>query len=92
MNITYYVYGLLCPLDLSIKYIGCSMQLDERAHNHYYDKSNGKRGQRKREWIQLLKNHNLNFTVIVLNEFNDKDAALKCEREMIKKYKQNILN
>lgn len=60
-----YIYGLECPLDGNIKYIGKSNNPQRRLRDHMYDH----RGEyNKGLWVRKLKHSGLKPQLIILDE------------------------
>lgn len=86
----YCVYGLICPVDLSIKYIGCTTFLSSRIAMHYGTQN--KKKTRKQDWINFLKENNLRFIPVIFKGFEDRDEAWEYERALIIKHSDKLLN
>lgn len=69
---TVYIYALCEPDTNEIRYIGQTVNLQARLHDHKYQKNGGNEG--KREWLRELGNRGLKPVVRVLAEVSAADA------------------
>jgi predicted GIY-YIG superfamily endonuclease len=87
-NKEYCVYGLLCPEELIIKYVGCTVNIDQRYRTHL----SCHRGGMRKVWINELRAKNLLPILVIIEEFDDKEDALECERTTINKNLETLHN
>lgn len=87
MKTTTFIYGLYCPLDEQIKYIGKSNDPKGRYRKHLQMCDNNNQ---KNEWISKLINSGLKPILKILEEVNIEDWKNK-EKEYIKNYGSNNL-
>ena len=88
-NKRYCVYALLCPVELTVKYIGLTENLTRRESAHYMK---GQQPTEKLDWILHLRSLKLRPIPIVLKEFNTKRIARIYESELIITHKAILLN
>ncbi len=69
-----YVYGLLCPLDLKIKYIGMTVDLERRIKYHAKYPNNC-----NKDWVGFLNSKNEKPLILIIEECTIKNAR---EREL----------
>lgn len=81
MKIDYWVYGLSCPIDKQVKYIGCSSNLNYRAHK--YDKSNHP----KFIWFKMLSKLGLEPELVLFSGHRSNRRAFNKEAQLIRKEK-----
>jgi len=92
MNRTVFIYGLFCPIEKQIKYIGSTVDLRFRTNAHY---SNcGSQGIQKTLWVEKLRKKNLRFEVITIDETTEqqRDYWEKFYIELFKSWGFNLLN
>ena len=80
-----YIYGLVCPINKNIRYIGKTQNIKQRYSGHLRDNSKT----HKVNWIKSLKHKNLTPEIIILETLeNDSDWQAK-EKTWIAKAKEN---
>ena len=89
-KVIYHVYGLVCPLDNEVRYVGMTRNLDWRFQSHC--SKNPKTPKDKMRWILKLRKKGLKPMLVILHEGEDKFKCLINERYYISKYKETILN
>lgn len=77
----YYVYGLVCPIEERVKYVGMSNEPEKRLLAH---KSNPQGNNVK--WIDELKKQSKSPSLYIIEEVDNIDKALERERHWIKFY------
>lgn len=85
------VYGLLCPISLSIQYIGCTADIRQREQEHYNVPSSLNLTP-KEIWVKNLREKGLRPIPVILKEFSAKEEARGYEIELIKKHSETLLN
>ena len=90
-KLTYHVYGLKCPMDNTIKYVGMTKNLIWRYASHCC--RNPSTSKEKMDWVLMLRRHGLKPELVIFKEVgSDKNTALIIERKFIEKYKDTIYN
>lgn len=84
----YYVYGLKCPLEQTIKYVGASINPKQRFSQHLTDGI----GKLKTEWILSLKNQKEKPELVIFKECKSSEEASVCEIEYCNIYSDTVLN
>ena len=82
-NETKYIYGLICPIELKVKYIGQSIDPIRRRMDMLCDSP---KRYAKTYWIRALMSVGLKPILYIFTTCNSKDA-LKIELDHILKYK-----
>ncbi len=83
----YIVYGLICPIDNIVRYIGITCQsLGKRLQAHMCSKE--LENQYKYRWIQKLRSSNLRPTMKVLMSDLSEEEACKEEVRLIKEFRE----
>lgn len=85
----FYVYGLICPIDNVIKYIGASINPDLRYKKHLRN-TDGTID--KIKWISNLIDSGKKPSMIILGEFTNEKECADAENSLCKKYSSNLLN
>lgn len=81
---TWIVYGLLCPLTFTIRYIGVTSQsLETRWAQHLHEADAGSCTREKQRWFNELHEKIECPVAVVLETYSDEDAALSAERYWI---------
>lgn len=79
-----YIYGLICPIDGQIRYIGKSIRPKERLQNHMQDTSKCHRT----HWIQKLRSKGLRPEITILEQVSSEDVWQERERYWIARGKE----
>ena len=83
---THKIYGLVCPIDNTIKYVGATKhKLSHRLSQHLSD-SNSKNS-KKAVWIRGLRQQDLNVSIVLLEEVSTEEWKDK-ERYYISKFRE----
>jgi hypothetical protein len=85
----YFIYGLKCPVDNKIRYIGRSLDPDNRLHNHLVGANRNNKA--KNLWLQSLINKGLKPELVVIEETNEEFACI-AEKYWINHYKDTLFN
>lgn len=83
------VYGLVCPNDNIIRYVGKTRDLEIRVGQHLYKKEGSKE---KYSWITQLRANKQRFIVVVLFQTDNAFDAKIAEWEHINKNKDTVFN
>lgn len=76
-----FVYGLLCPIDGVIRYVGKTTQGLSRPEDHIHDNIGGNKD--KRAWTRRLKESGLTYEIIVLEECTSNEESFDSEKAWI---------
>lgn len=87
-KLKYVVYGLFCPIERKVKYIGCTQFLNKRIREHLKDKRNSG----KRNWIMWLLEKGLRPETKIYLQTNNGKEALKDERKRITRNRKRTFN
>lgn len=71
---TYYIYGLVCPMDFKIKYVGQTFDLKARLSVHMSNPN-----KLMREWMNELKSKSLKPSIVILDIPKSNIAATEIE-------------
>jgi hypothetical protein len=82
----HYVYIHKCPLSNNIKYVG------KGRGNRAYITTPSRRHAHHRNWLESLKNKNLNPIVKILEFFKEEKEAFRYERTLIKNMRKKGIN
>lgn len=83
-----YVYGLVCPIDETVKYVGKSKNPKKRYQQHL--KKLDKQMTPKRKWLENLASKNLSPRLLILSEI-DGDAREE-EQKYLDAFSDTTLN
>lgn len=80
MNFVFYIYGLNCPIENNIKYVGICQNIKSRLSTHLSSPLKS-----TKNWLENLKSNNKKPSLVVLQtiktkSYNDRYLALACER------------
>lgn len=84
----YQIYTLTCPIDNVVRYVGCSMNANNRLKQHLSSPSGT---EDKIRWLQLLSDKGLKPMLNVVEEHNSKDAAVLAELRIYNLFDSDIL-
>ncbi len=88
----HFVYGLKCPFDFEIKYIGLTSNIKKRKRLHYHvSEKNRVKNHKLYDWIDILKSNKVKPEFIILFEGNY-DTAFSVEKMLIKKLSKTLFN
>lgn len=89
----YFVYGLLCPLEMRVKYIGCTRNLKKRETGHFSER-NRLFGYTKvkNEWVKMLSEMKLRPIMVVFRKFFSKREAFNYESELVFIHRSSLTN
>lgn len=76
-----YIYGLLCPIALTIRYVGKSNDPDKRFKHHLW--TCARNSHHTARWISKLKKSGMSPTVVILAALEDSEDWQKAERYYI---------
>jgi DNA-binding CsgD family transcriptional regulator len=89
MNNNFYLYGLFCPKNNELKYVGITTcNIDVRLREHIKSPNNFK----IEKWIKNLRKINLTPEIKILKRCETYDELLQCEILEIKKCRDNKIN
>ena len=83
-----YIYGLVCPIDGTVKYIGVTKDIKARMRIHRTSKAN----KDVYKWTLKLKRFGKMFYHIVLDTDENRLSAYHKEQALIKEYTKTIFN
>lgn len=88
----YTIYGLKDPLTNKLRYIGCSINIDNRYRQHLYNSKNLLN--EKDLWINELLSNNFYPELIILDiiETDNRKKALNLEAKYINENKETLFN
>ena len=90
MKTTYFIYGLMCPIEYTIKYVGCSKNPYSRTINSL--NSSWVENKQKREWTDYLKSLELKPIIVLLDYTLSEEGAKRKEHLHIEKHRKTIFN
>lgn len=90
MKQQYIVYGLLCPIELKIKYIGYTKNLPKRIKMHVAESWFAPEG--RKEWMEMLKQNKLRPIGVPLAQFASELKALYHEDKLIRQHGEKLFN
>lgn len=85
----YCVYGLFCPLELKLKYIGFTNSYEGRIYSHYTDTSSS---WIKTIWTRQLIKSGVIPVPLIIRQFDNIDEAKDFEYKIISENIETLLN
>ena len=86
----YYFYTLNCPITNEVKYVGRTVNLENRLRNHIYEAKKNNRNKRERWIVSLLRKNLLPTMIVIWQGKLTLTDAIKTEELLIKKYSKKF--
>lgn len=87
----YYIYGLTCPVEKTIKYVGQSKNPETRYKQHLRD-AEKKSNTEKQKWIRGLNDKKIKPGIIILEKTEDEVQARILEEKYVIENIKTVLN
>ena len=88
----YYLYFLIDPIDLLVKYIGVTKNRKTRLSQHIDRCKLWEKKSKKGKWIKGLLSKNNKPIMVTVNEYKSRHEAVHEESRLIRKYIKTLTN
>ena len=83
---TYHVYGLIDPINKQLRYVGFTVNFEDRLNQHCQS-SKLKNNNKKNNWIKSIKKSGLVPEIFSIEQYESEEKALQAEIELISYYR-----
>ena len=88
----YYLYFLIDPTHLSVKYIGITKHMKVRLYQHIHRCNLWEKESKKGKWIRSLLSKRKKPIMVTVHEYDNKADAIKQEYKLIRKHIKTLTN